>query len=178
MVWLHSLQGHAEHASALEINLSIHCDDSALHIRPRPEGVAHRTPRRLRIRAKVACPVRSAHESRCRPYELHIHHAILVDGGFDGVGRAIFGQLHRDAVRVEGVLLLVEAVVLERVAGPEEGLLVVRVEDLAVELGGDAQAAGRNEYLASLSIWGQHSSYATLLYMTCRKQTCPLSAFR
>jgi len=134
MMWLHSLQRVAEHAPAVDIDLAILCDDTAFHLGSGPEVVVHRTPRSLRVRAIVACAILSSHEARRCPRELDINHAVLVYRRFDCVVGAIFGELDGDAVGIEGVLFLVEAVVAEGVRSPKTGLRVVGVEEPAGKL--------------------------------------------
>lgn len=118
MMGLHSLQSMAQHAAALDINLSLFGDDGALDAAARPEMMVHRAPRCLGVCAVVACSVLSTHEARRSPGELHIDEASFVNSSLECVGVAIFGELNGDAIREEGVLLLVEAVILEGVACP------------------------------------------------------------
>lgn len=134
MMWLHSLQRMAEHAPPVDIDLAILCDDTALHLGSGPEVVVHRTPRSLRVCAIVACAVLSSHEAGCGPRELDIDHAVLVYRRFDCVVRAIFRELDGDAVSIERVLFLVEAIVAEGVRSPEAGLRVVGIEEPAGKL--------------------------------------------
>ena len=145
VVRLHSLQSEAIHGPALEVDLPLLSDYPALGTVSRPKDVTHRAPRSLRIRSVVTRPVLSTHEARRCPCNLHIHQSILIGGRLDGVVRSIFGKLDREAVGVKGVLVLIEAVVLEWTRRPEEGLLVVWVVYFDVELGGDAQTAMRDK---------------------------------
>lgn len=137
---LHALQGKAEEAPALAVNGSLLGDDGALNRTSRPEGVAHGAPGVLGVGAVVACAILSSHEARRRPRDLEVDQAALVAGSLDGVVCAIFGELQGNAVGEERILLLVEAEVRQGVGGPEGGLLVLRVEYLAVELARNVDA--------------------------------------
>jgi len=141
VVRLHSLQGVAEHASALDVDLSLLGDYRTLDAASRPEVVVHGTPWRLWVCAVVGRAVLSPHKAGGGPRELDVDHAVLVDGCLDLVRVAVGGKLDGDAVGIEGVLVLVETIVLDGVARPEEGLLVVWVEELAVELHRHAEPA-------------------------------------
>lgn len=118
MMRLHSLQRVTEHAPTLHVELALLCDDGALDNGSWPEMVVHGAPRRLGVCAIIACAVLSAHEARRGPGELHVDHAVVVDGSLDCVERAVFRELNGNSVRVEGVLLLVEPVVAEGIASP------------------------------------------------------------
>jgi hypothetical protein len=145
MVWLHSLQGMAEHAATFHVDLAVFCYDGALDVGPGPEVVVHGAPWGLGVGAVVAGAVFPAHEARRRSDKLDVDKAVVVHCGLDRVRGAIFGELNGDAVGEEGVLLLVEAVVAQRIAGPQHGLLIIGVEDLAVELDGDAEPPRRSQ---------------------------------
>jgi hypothetical protein len=131
---LHSLYSVTEHASAIYVDLALLCDDAALDIGSGPEVVVHGTPRRLGVCAIIACAILSTHEARRSPGELDVDHVSLIHCRLDGVERAVFGELNGHAIGEEGVLLLVEAVVAERVGSPQAGLLVVLVEQAETEL--------------------------------------------
>lgn len=174
-MWLHALQSKAVESPTLAVDLALFCDDGAFNLAPRPESMSHRSPWGIRVCAVVARSVLSSHEARCGPGKLQVDKTVLVGHRLDGVEGAVFGELERHAVCKEGILLFVEAVVLEGVGRPYGGLLVVRVEYFAVELARNPQAPRRNEYLASGPLADEHASYATLLYMTWTKPEWPVS---
>jgi hypothetical protein len=136
VVRLHSLQGMAQHAAALHVDLSLLGDDRALDAASRPEVVVHRPPWRLRVCAVVRCAVLSTHKARRSPGELAVDHAFLVHSRLDGVRVAVLRELDGHTVGIEGVLPLIESVVLDGVARPKRRLFVVGEEELAVELNG------------------------------------------
>ena len=142
MVRLHALQSHAEHTATCEVDRFPMGDDSALNLCAGPECVPHRSPRSLRIGAIFGCAIRSAHEARSRSLELDVYVGLLVTCRLDVVGRAIFRELDGEAVGEEGELVIVKAVVLKRIARPDNRLLVVGIPELDVELCSDTQAAG------------------------------------
>lgn len=96
--------------------------------------VVHATPGFLRICAVVTRSGLSALEAGSRSGELHIDQTAVVDSSLDCVSRGVLTQLNRDAICVEGVVSLIETVVGQSITRPEEGLLVVGVEELGVEL--------------------------------------------
>ena len=152
MVWLHALQSHTEHAAALEIDLLALADAPAFYIGSGPEGVSHGTPRSLCVGTIVGRAICSTHEARGGPFKLDVYVRLLVARRFDVVGSAVFGELDGKTVSEEGELAVVEAIVLERVARPDRWLVVIGIPDLDVELGSDAQAAGRRSvYVVILS---------------------------
>jgi hypothetical protein len=152
VMWLHSLERVTQHAAALDVDLSLLGDDGSLDAASRPEVVVHGAPRCLGVGAVVGCTVLSTHEAGSSPGELDIDHTVVVHRRLDGVCAAIFRELDGDAVGVEGMLLLVESVVGDGITGPEEGLLIVRVEKLAVELHGHSQTSASCEYYGQLAI--------------------------
>lgn len=111
VVGLHSLESVAQHAAALDVNLTLLGDDGSLDAAARPEVVVHGAPRRLGVGAVVGCAVFSTHEAGSSPGELDVDHAVVVHRRLDGVCAAIFRELDRDAIGVEGMLVLVESVV-------------------------------------------------------------------
>ena len=116
-------------------------DDPALDIGAGPECVPHGSPRSLRVGSIIGRAIRSAHEARSRSLELDVYVGLLVARRLDMVGRAIVGELDGEAVGEEGELIVVEAVVLKGVAGPDDRLLVVGIPQLNIELCSDTQAA-------------------------------------
>lgn len=115
---LHALYGMTEHAPTLDVDFALFCNDAALHVGSGPEVVVHGTPRGLHVCAVVGCAIRSALEAGCGPGEFDIHHAVFIHCRLDCVKRTIFGKLDGDAVGIERVLLLVEAVVAQGIGGP------------------------------------------------------------
>lgn len=111
VVWLHSLESVAQHASALDINFSLLGDDGTLDAASWPEVVVHGAPGRLGVGAVVGCAILSTHEAGSSPGELDVDHAVVVHSCLDGVRVAVFRKLDRDAIGVEGMLFLVEAVI-------------------------------------------------------------------
>jgi hypothetical protein len=131
---LHSLQSVAEHSLAIDLNLALSGDNRALGLAPGPEVVVHAAPRLLRVCAVVAGSNLSTLETRCCPGKCDIDQTTIVNCCLDRVRGAVLVELDGDAVSVEGEMAFVEAVIRERIARPQEGLLVVGVEDLGVEL--------------------------------------------
>lgn len=131
---LHSLQGVAEHSSAIDLDFAFPGDNRAINGAPRPEVVVHAAPRLLGICAIVAGTVPSTLEAWRSSGELDVDQTAVVDGSLDCVRRAILAQLDGDAIGVEGVVPLIEAVIRQRIARPKERLLVVGVEELRIEL--------------------------------------------
>src|SRR4051812_34146435 len=121
VVRLHSLQGVTQHASALDVDLSLLGDDGTLDAASRPEVMVHGTPWRLWVCAVVGCAVLATHEARRGSRELYVDHAVLVDGCLDLIRVAVCRKLNGDAIGVEGVLVLIESIVVDGVARPEEG---------------------------------------------------------
>ena len=143
VVRLHPLQRVHERSAPLEVKLARLGDDRAFHSIPRPEGVAHRAPRLLRVGAKGGGAILADLEARRRPREGQIDDAVFVDGRLDRVLRAVLGQGDGNIIGVEGKPAVVEAVVLQSIGRPQGRLLAVGVEYLGVELACDANAAGR-----------------------------------
>lgn len=138
MVWFHPLQCHTEHSPSLEINFTILCDNPAFDIRSGPKCVTHRTPRVLRVGSEVGHTILPSHKTWRSAHKLYVDHAVLIARRFNRIIRTIVRQLHRNAIGVERVSIIVEAVVLERIGGPECWLLVVWVPNFAAKLSGDA----------------------------------------
>ena len=134
VVGLHSLQSVAEHSPAVNLDLTLLGDDRALDAAPGPEVVVHAAPWLLGVCAVVAGAGLSALEAGSGSGELDVDQAAVVDCCLDRVCRAVLVQLDGNAVGVEGVVSLIEAVVRQRITRPKEGLLVVGVEDFGVEL--------------------------------------------
>jgi hypothetical protein len=134
MVGLHSLQSVAEHSLAIDLDLAFPGDDRPLGLAPGPEVVVHAAPRLLGVRAVVARSSLSSLETRCCPGECDIDQTAVVDCCLDCVRGAVLVQLDGHAISVEGEVAFVEAVIRERIARPQEGLLVAGIEDLGVEL--------------------------------------------
>lgn len=57
------------------------------------------------------------------------------------VGSAILGEFDGETVGEERELVVVEAIVFERIASPDRRLVVIGIPDLDIELGSDTQAA-------------------------------------
>ena len=140
MVRLHALQSMAQHTASVNLDLALLCDDGALDAAARPEVVVHVAPGLLGVGSIVAGAVLATLEAGGGAGELCVDETGVVDGSLDGVRLAILGKLDGDAVGVERVALVVEAVVVDGVTGPEHGLLVVGVEELGVELGRHTEA--------------------------------------
>lgn len=134
VVGLHSLQSMTEHAPAINLDLAILGDDRALDAAPGPEVVVHATPWLLGVCTIIARPGLSSLETRSGPGELHVNQTAVVDRSLDCVCGAILVQLDGNTISMEGEVSLIESVVGQGVARPEEGLLVVGKEELGVEL--------------------------------------------
>jgi hypothetical protein len=154
MMWFHALQSKAEEASAFAVEFALLCDDGAFNLASRPEGMSNGPPGGFGVCSVIAGPVLPSHKAGRRPGKLEIDKAVLVGHGLDGVEGPILGELERDTIGEEGILLFVEAVVFERVRRPYGGLLVVRVEYFTVELAGNPYTSKSDEYLASGSNGG------------------------
>lgn len=152
VVGLHSLESMAQHATALDVDRALFGVNGALDAASRPEVVVHRPPWFLGVGTVIGGAILSAHKSRRGPGELYIYHAVLSDGRLDGVLGAILGELNGDAIGEERVLLLVETVVVDGVARPEEGLLVVGEEELAVELDGYTEATMQRKHRSEAGV--------------------------
>lgn len=124
----------AEHSLAINLDLAFPSDNGAFRSAPRPEVVMHATPWLLGVCTVVAGSSLSPLEARRCPGECDIDQTAVIDCCLDSVYRAVLVQLDGDAISVEGEMALVKAVVRERVTRPQEGLLVVGVENLGVEL--------------------------------------------
>lgn len=124
----------AEHSPAINLDLAVLGDERAFHAAPGPKVVVHATPGLLGVCAIVARSGLSALEARGSPGELDIDKAAVVHRSLHCVCRSILVQLDGDTISVEGEMSLIEAVVRERVTRPEEGLLVVGIEELCIEL--------------------------------------------
>lgn len=131
---LHSLQSMAEHSPAVDLDLAFFGDERTFNAAPRPEVVVHATPRLVGVCAVVARSILPTLKARSGPSELHVDQTAVVDCSLDCVCRSIVVELDGHAVGVKGVVSLVETVVRQWVARPEERLLVVGVEELGVEL--------------------------------------------
>lgn len=149
---LHSLKSMAQHTAALDVDWALFGVNGALDAASGPEVVVHRPPWLLGVGTVIGGAILSTHKSRRGPGELYIYHAVLSDGRLDGVLGAILGELNGDAIGEEGVLLLVEAVVVDGVACPEEGLLVVREEELAVELHSHTEATMQSKHRSEAGV--------------------------
>lgn len=90
VMWLHALQSVREEASSSEVDRSPLGDDAALDLTPRPESMSHRTPRLLRVRSIVRCPVLADDQTGRGPRKLQIHYALLVGVTLDRVARSVF----------------------------------------------------------------------------------------
>ena len=134
VVGLHSLQSMAEHSPAVNLDLTLLGNDRALNAAPGPKVVVHATPWLLGVCAIVTGSILSALKARSSPSELDIDQTAVVDCSLDRVCRSVLVQLDGDAVGVERVVSLIEAMIRQRVTGPEKGLLVVGVEELGIEL--------------------------------------------
>jgi hypothetical protein len=135
MVRLHALQRVNKETLPLHVNLASLGDEAALDVAAGPEGVAHGAPGILRISTEVAGSILAYDKARRCPCELEIHHVRFGRSGLDCVARTILRQVERDIVGEEGVLSVIEAPVVERVARPQVRGLAVRVEYFGVELG-------------------------------------------
>lgn len=80
MVRLHALDRMNEHAPTPEVKGVFLGLDGALDCATGPEGVVHRAPRVLSIRAKVTRSVLTDDETRSGPGEGQVHHAVFAHG--------------------------------------------------------------------------------------------------
>lgn len=134
MVRLHSLEGVDEETPALEVVGLLLGDDGAFNRAARPEGVSHRTPGVLRVRAKVGRAIFTHDEAGSKPGKGQVHQAVLVDGGLEGVGGAFLVQGQSEVVRAEGVHALIEHGVLQGIRMPDMRSIASGSEDLGIEL--------------------------------------------
>jgi hypothetical protein len=129
-----------KHAPALEIHRPLLRDQRTLNLTPRPKQMLHATPRRLRIRAKIASPIPPRRETRRSLRERNIHNTALVHTALDPVRLPVLADLHRALLGGEVLLVVGEGEVVEVVGSPELGGIGDGVDDLGVELRGGADS--------------------------------------
>ena len=135
MVGFHALQSRDKDSAAGQIVCLLLGGEGALDGAAGPEAVIHGTPGRLGIRAEQRGPILACDETRCRPAELEIHHAVGVDGRLDLVHIALVVEVDGQVVGTKGVHLLVKHEVGQRIRVPNVRLVPLQVEDLGVEMG-------------------------------------------
>lgn len=136
MVWLHALQSSDEYSAAGEVVRLLLGGKGALDGTAGPETVVHGSPGVLGIGAKVRGTVLAGNEARRLAGNFDVDNAVSVDGGLDVVGVAFLVQGESQVISAEGVHLLVEHAVGERIGVPDMGLVALEVEDLSVEVRG------------------------------------------
>jgi hypothetical protein len=129
-----------KHAPALEIHRPLLRDQRTLNLTPRPKQMLHATPRRPRIRAKIASPIPPRRETRRSLRERNIHNTALVHTALDPVRLPVLADLHRALLGGEVLLVVGEGEVVEVVGSPELGGIGDGVDDLGVELRGGADS--------------------------------------
>lgn len=134
VVWFHALQRMHEERSPLEIDIAVFRDDNALGGTSRPECMSQRSPWILRVCTKVALPILADLKPRGSSRYRKVDYASIVRCRLDRVRGSVFAQCYGTAVCIKGKLLIVEAMVTERIRGPEIRGFAVRIEDLGVEL--------------------------------------------
>lgn len=98
--------------------------------------MVHGTPRVLGVGAKVRGTVLASNKAWGLAGDLDVDNAVRVDGGLDVVGVTFFVQGEGQVISAEGVHLLIEHAVGERIGVPDMGLIALEVEDLRVEMRG------------------------------------------
>lgn len=106
--------------------------------------MTHVRPWIFQVGSIVTCAVVSHLEAGGGSLHSQIHNVLVVGGRFDGIGVAGLVQFYCDIFGVKVGLGLVEAVVTERVGGPEMLSGAIVVEDFGIELGGGVKAAVRS----------------------------------
>lgn len=134
MMWLHALQCMYKHGSTLEIYFPLLRDDTPLNFASWPEGVPHRAPRVIRIRAEIAVAVFSSLKAWGFSRNLQMYNAGFVGCRLDRIGHAILTQINSTPVSIKAEPFVIKAVVAEGIRGPQIGLGTPRVEDFGVEL--------------------------------------------
>ena len=130
----HALQSMTEHSPTVNLYLTFPGDDGALDAAPRPKVVVHAAPGFFGVCAIIAGSCLSTLEARGSPGEFDIDQTAVVDCSLDCVRRTVLTQLYGNTICVERVMALIEAVIRQRVTGPQERLLVIGIEELGVEL--------------------------------------------
>ena len=130
----HALQSMYEDALPLEIHRSSRCQYLPLNIASRPELVYHSSPRVLRIRAEVRCPILADHRPGCRLRERQVDDVFLVCIRLDCMALPIFTHGNRGSIGCESVLVIWELDVREVLRTPDVRLRRIVGEDLRCHL--------------------------------------------
>lgn len=138
---LHALKGMDEHSPAREVVRLLLGRDGTLNGASGPEGMAHRTPRVLGVRAKVGRAVLADHETRGRALECQVHQTVFVHSGLDGISIAILVELDGEVVGTKGEHAFIEHEVGQGIRVPVVGSIAFEVEDLRCELSGGVETS-------------------------------------
>ena len=144
VVGFHALERVDEDTAAFgEVVRLVWGDDTARKEAAGPEAVAHLAPGVGRVCAVSRGTIGADLEAWSVAFENQVNQGGLVARGFDGVFVAGLVQGDGDAIGIKGYLLLVEAVVLQRIREPQMivACLAFVVPDLDIELARRSKAA-------------------------------------
>lgn len=91
-MWFHPLQRVDEESPACKVVGFVFCSDTSLDRAPRPESMAHGTPRFGRIGAKIRRAILAHKQAGCLSRKFQIDQAVGVDCRLDRIRSAVLIQ--------------------------------------------------------------------------------------